>query len=112
MSCLARSAAFTCAQRSCRGVRGRHPNGSSILPYPSGIAALCIGRQAVRRAPTHFEEEKRSPKSPDREIAGEYAPFLLPSQYAKPAPNGQTSIYYLMSTWNPYQVILMRSDVD
>ena len=56
-----------------------------------------------------FEEEKRNP---GREVAGEYAPFLLPSQYTKPAPNGQTSIYYLMSTWNPYQVVLMRSDVN
>jgi len=74
----------------------------SFMHWPPGCAS----------GTNPFEEEKRSPKSPDREIAGEYAPFLLPSQYAKPAPNGQTSIYYLMSTWNPYQVILMRSDVD
>jgi Domain of unknown function (DUF4185) len=57
-----------------------------------------------------FEEEKRH--GPNREVGGEYAPFLLPSRYAKPAPNGQTSIYYLMSTGNPYQVVLMRSDVN
>ena len=57
-----------------------------------------------------FEEEKRH--GLNREVGGEYAPFLLPSRYAKPAPNGQTSIYYLMSTTNPYQVVLMRSDVN
>jgi hypothetical protein len=39
---------------------------------------------------------------------GEYAPLLLPSRYARVQGN-QMTLYFLMSTWNPYQVILMRT---
>ncbi len=68
-----------------------------------------------------FEEEKRRIKPPIdprdlpaafRESGGEYAPFLLPGRYARPAANGRTALYYLLSTWNPYQVVLMKADVD
>ena len=41
---------------------------------------------------------------------GEYAPLLLPSRYAK-VKRDQTSLYFLMSTWNPYQVVLMRTQL-
>lgn len=45
-----------------------------------------------------------------RAWGGEYAPFLLPARYA--APQGATvPVYFELSTWNPYQVILMRTDV-
>jgi hypothetical protein len=50
-----------------------------------------------------------------RAFGGEYAPFLLPSRYAKVGADHAT-LYFAMSTWNPYQVMLMRStlrsDVD
>ena len=40
----------------------------------------------------------------------EYAPLLLPSEYFKPASSAtDLTFYYAMSTWNPYQVVLMRS---
>ena len=39
---------------------------------------------------------------------GEYAPLLLPSRYARVQGN-QVTLYFLMSTWNPYQVVLMRT---
>jgi hypothetical protein len=45
-----------------------------------------------------------------RAWGGEYAPFLLPSRYAKVLAEG-TTLYFLMSTWNPYQVVLMRTQV-
>lgn len=45
-----------------------------------------------------------------RAFGGEYAPYLLPARYA--VPQGATvPIYFQLSTWNPYQVILMRTDV-
>ena len=110
---------YTCGERlhSQRGVYMR----SAIMPWgpwsapkrifdhSEGYCRFMHLPQGCTSGVNPFEEEKRSP---NREPGGEYAPFLLPSQYAKPAPNGQTSIYYLMSTWNPYQVVLMRSDVD
>jgi hypothetical protein len=36
--------------------------------------------------------------------------LLLPSRYAK-VKRDQTSLYFLMSTWNPYQVVLMRTQL-
>ena len=38
---------------------------------------------------------------------GEYAPILIPS-YTK-VDGDTTSLYWLLSTWNPYQVVLMRT---
>ena len=40
-------------------------------------------------------------------VGGEYAPMLLPT-YTK-VEGDSTSLYFLMSTWNPYQVVLMRT---
>ena len=39
---------------------------------------------------------------------GEYAPLLLPSRYTK-IEGEKTTLYFLMSTWNPYQVVLMKT---
>ena len=53
----------------------------------------------------------RSQLNDNNEISngGEYAPFLIPS-YTK--FDGDTlSLYWVMSTWNPYQVVLMRTHV-
>jgi hypothetical protein len=52
-----------------------------------------------------------APKKP-RSLAwgGEYAPILLPSRYAK-VQGDATTLYFLMGTWNPYQVVLMRTQV-
>lgn len=61
-----------------------------------------------------YEEEKRMLKNKSlvvREPAGEYAPFLLPSRYTKLGADGQADLYYLLSTWNPYQVVLMKTRV-
>jgi hypothetical protein len=38
---------------------------------------------------------------------GVYGPYQI-SRYAKAAPNG-TTIYWVMSTWNPYNTMLMKS---
>lgn len=42
---------------------------------------------------------------------GEYAPFLLPSRYVK-VDGRTTTLYFTMSTWNPYQVVLMKTRVQ
>jgi hypothetical protein len=41
---------------------------------------------------------------------GEYAPELLPARYFKVDGEVMT-IYYVMSTWNPYHAILVRTRV-
>lgn len=37
-----------------------------------------------------------------------YGPYLI-SRFTRGTPGGASDIYYLMSTWNPYTVVLMRS---
>ena len=48
---------------------------------------------------------------PRREVewGGEYGPYLM-ARYSKAIPNG-CRIFYTMSTWNPYQVVVMQSDL-
>ncbi|HEY6547647.1 MAG TPA: DUF4185 domain-containing protein, partial [Vicinamibacteria bacterium] len=46
----------------------------------------------------------------DLMAGGEYAPFLIPS-YTK-VDGGTTYLYFVMSTWNPYQSVLMRTRVQ
>ena len=38
----------------------------------------------------------------------EYGPYLVPSWFERPAP-GVVALVYAMSTWNPYQVHLLRT---
>ena len=40
---------------------------------------------------------------------GEYGPYIM-SRFTSGA-EGQSRIYYTMSTWNPYQVVVMQSDL-
>lgn len=42
------------------------------------------------------------------EFGGEYGPYII-SRYTGET-GGHTRIYYTMSTWNPYQVMVMQSD--
>jgi len=55
-------------------------------------------------------EEKSCPGDGWREncTGGEYAPYQI-SQWAKRRADGAFEIYYTLSSWNPYQVHLMRS---
>ena len=65
-------------------------------------------------APNPFEDEKRAPGKDGvgrRQPGGEYAPFLLPSNYHKYSANGTIRLYFTLSTWNPYQTVLMSTDV-
>jgi hypothetical protein len=42
------------------------------------------------------------------EAGGEYGPYLIPDWFVEPAP-GVHEIVYTLSSWNPYQVQLLRS---
>jgi hypothetical protein len=42
-------------------------------------------------------------------FGGEYAPYLI-ARYTK-VDADRTTLYWVMSTWNPYQVVLMKTEV-
>ncbi|HUS64053.1 MAG TPA: DUF4185 domain-containing protein [Kofleriaceae bacterium] len=44
----------------------------------------------------------------EEEWGGEYGPYLVPEWFTEPAP-GVHEIVYTLSSWNPYQVHLMRT---
>jgi hypothetical protein len=46
----------------------------------------------------------------EREWGGEYGPYVI-SSYTK-GDNSQSTIYFTMSTWNPYNVVLMKSTLE
>jgi hypothetical protein len=85
-------------------------------PPQGGYCNFMHSTGQCRSGTNRFEEEKRKPDPTSatavREPGGEYAPFLLPSRYQKYRQGAQTTLYYLMSTWNPYQVVLMKALVD
>ncbi len=45
----------------------------------------------------------------DNEWAGEYGPYIIPS--LAQTHDGVTTVYFVMSTWNPYAVMLMKTDL-
>ena len=58
-----------------------------------------------------FKEKHDALSDPERadEWGGEYGPYIM-SRFTSEA-DGHCRIYYTMSTWNPYQVVVMRSDL-
>jgi hypothetical protein len=63
----------------------------------------------------HFMHVKNKPdglSDPNRfaEFGGEYGPYIM-SRYTS-GTNGHCRIYYTMSTWNPYQVMVVQSDLE
>jgi hypothetical protein len=42
------------------------------------------------------------------EWGGEYGPYQI-AHMAKGSPKEVTQLYFVMSTWNPYQVVLMTT---
>jgi hypothetical protein len=45
----------------------------------------------------------------DDEWGGEYGPYIM-ARFTS-GSGGRCRIYYTMSTWNPYQVVVMRTDL-
>ncbi len=61
--------------------------------------------------PSLFWSTGDSLHDPDRSDVwgGEYGPFIM-ARYTTPTPDG-CRIFYTMSVWNPYQVVVMQSDL-
>jgi len=58
-----------------------------------------------------FKDKKDALSDPKREDewGGEYGPYIM-ARFTSVLEGG-CRIYYTMSTWNPYQVVVMRSDL-
>ncbi|HEV3118806.1 MAG TPA: DUF4185 domain-containing protein [Gemmataceae bacterium] len=80
-------------------------------PWSAGTVIFDPGRD---NGYGHFMHSKNKPdglSDPNRaaEWGGEYGPYIM-SRYTSGAA-GRCEIYYTMSTWNPYQVMVMRSEL-
>jgi hypothetical protein len=62
-------------------------------------------------APNPADLGVRDPQNAGKNAwGGEYAAFLLPSRYNEYA-EGRLTLYFVMSTWNPYQVVQMKTEL-
>ena len=52
------------------------------------------------------------PASRTHEWGGEYAPYQYRHWAKGDEAAGSTTIYFNMSTWNPYQVVLMEAKLN
>jgi hypothetical protein len=59
-----------------------------------------------------FKQKSDTFSDPKREAewGGEYGPYIM-SRFTSGSNGKNCRIYYTMSTWNPYQVVVMRSDL-
>ena len=59
-----------------------------------------------------FKDKRDALSDPKRddEWGGEYGAYVM-TRFTSGA-DGRCRIYYTMSTWNPYQVVVMRSDLQ
>ena len=84
-------------------------------PWSEGTVIFEPGRDDgyghFMHAPSKFKKNADALSDPNREgeWGGEYGPYIL-SRFTSEA-DGTCRIYYTMSTWNPYQVMVMRSDL-
>jgi hypothetical protein len=63
-------------------------------------------------APNPADLGLRDDNDPEKnKWGGEYDACLLPPRYNKYS-DGSLTLYWVMSTWNPYQVVLMKTDIS
>ena len=83
-------------------------------PAKNGYCQFMFARDpnvCANKGPNPYEESQRDVIDPSLiSWGGEYAPELLPALYFKVDGEIMT-IYYVMSTWNPYQAVLIRARV-
>jgi hypothetical protein len=75
----------------------------SIYQPSLGYEHFMHARQSVVGYDDGLSERGR-----EEEWGGEYGPYLVPSWSSEPSP-GVHAIVYTLSSWNPYQVHLMRA---
>ena len=63
------------------------------------------------RSPSHPEDDGLSEPENAATRGDPYGPYLM-GRYTEAIADGRCRIYYTMSTWNPYQVVVMRTDLE
>lgn len=59
----------------------------------------------ARHAPDGLSDPGR-----EHEWGGEYGPYVI-DRYTRARPGGGAAVYFVLSTWNPYNVVLMRVEL-
>jgi len=77
-------------------------------PWSAGTVIFKPGRDNGYGHFMHIKNKTDGLSDPNRaeEWGGEYGPYIM-SRYTSGA-EGHCQIYYTMSTWNPYHVMVMR----
>jgi hypothetical protein len=73
---------------------GKFIHNPNVNP-PDGLAGPVIGRGQA---------------NPDAVVGGAYAPYVV-ERWTK-LRGSELSVYYVLSTWNPYVVVLMKSRLN
>jgi hypothetical protein len=59
----------------------------------------------VKNGPDRLSDPGR-----EDEWGGEYGPYMI-DRYTRGSPDRRTAVYFVMSTWNPYNTVEMRMDL-
>ena len=101
---------------ACGSPRGAHLRTATSPTGPWSDPMLIytpeLGYQSFLHADETFVGHDDGLSDPGREAewGGEYAPYLIPDWFTSPAP-GVHALVYTFSSWNPYQVHLLRTIV-
>lgn len=106
---------YNCGDPEPRGITmrwARSPEG----PWSEPLVVLDPGKDADHgyehyihaRQSVVGHDDGLSDRGRNEEWGGEYAPYLIP-RYFTEEPNGVIALVYTLSTWNPYQVSLVRT---
>ena len=90
-------------------------SGPQVLFNPDADAGYCHFMHAERPCPpgTTNPKDNLIPEGrPENAFGGEYGPYVIDAYTSGDEARRVTTIYFLMSTWNPYQVVLMKSTLE
>ena len=92
-----------------------HKSKCSPHKLPSNLGTGTWNPKDQERVERNAQKDPQKTAGGDWDLmfGGEYAPFLIPSYTTvkESLLGNETSLYFVMSTWNPYQVVLMRTRV-
>ena len=87
----------------------RYPTANASNPCPTATSKMGPQGPIIGAGPDPFFAGKSSGGNVTSRRGAVYAPFQI-ERFATVGDDGVLSIYFNMSTWNPYTVVLMESD--
>lgn len=106
---------YNCANNSKRNPRGIYAR-TAIQPWGPWSAPLTVFDlqtslcQFIHKANSRCDNLSDAKRKSTQ--GGAYSPYMLQSYTTGNLATAQTTIYYTLSTWNPYQVVLMSSGLS